>query len=183
VIHAAPTQHPKGRSSLMQHRSLSGLFRKRLDGPAQELLEPEGDLIGTFDAVTKYPSVRETSITLTALGILLPFTGLINGQSLDAMLPAGLMVAALGVVGLVVCGLTGSRPVMFAVTTRGFVECRVDILGRPRSILSRSPATAPELLHRAWGWRKIALGDTTVWVKYRLDPILNRMRGQPGPRG
>jgi hypothetical protein len=170
-----PTEHKRGRSSLMQHRAFLGLYRKQLDGAAMNLLHPEEQLIGTFDATTKHPSLREASITFTALGLWFPAVGISNGDVGPWVVPAAVL-AAVGMLGLIFLHLTGSRQVMFAITTHGLVECRLDLLGRPRSILSRSPAAAPDVLQRPLGWRRIALGNTTVWVKYSLDPLLTWMK-------
>jgi len=163
----------------MQHRSFLGLYRKQLDDTAMALLEPDEQLMGTFDAVTSHPSLREASLTFVALGVWFPFIGLMNGDVGAWVIPASLL-AALGVLGVLFGRLTGSRWVMFAITSQGVVQCRLDVLGRPRSIVSRSPAAAPELLQRSFGWRRIALGDAVVWVKYSLDPLLARLRQGSG---
>lgn len=177
--YTAPVEHSTSRSPLMQHRSFLGLYRKQLDDAAMALLEPGEQLIGTFDAVTSHPSVREASFTFVALGVWFPFIGLTNGDVGAWVIPASLFTA-LGVLGVLFCKLSGSRWVMFAITSQGVVQCGLDLLGRPRSILSRSPAAAPELLQRSLGWRKIALGHTVVWVKHWLGPLLARLRQDSG---
>jgi len=163
----------------MQHRSFLGLYRKQLDDAAMALLEPGEQLVGTFDAITNHPSVREASFTFAALGVWFPVIGLMNGDVGAWVVPASVLTG-LGVLGVLFGKLTGSRRVMFAITSQGVVQCGFDLLGRPRSILSRSPAAAPELLQRSFGWRRIALGDATVWVKYSLDPLLARLRQGSG---
>jgi hypothetical protein len=171
-------------TSLMQHRHFFGLHRKPLDDAGLALFEPSEELIGTFDAITNHPGIRDASYTLLMAGIAMPLVGVTNGQPLGGWLRLGWMFAALGILGLASCRLTGSRWVMFAITTHGLVKCRLDWLGRPRSILSRSPASVPEALQRSFGWQRIAVGDSTVWVKHPRSPVLAWMTrtyaGTPG---
>jgi hypothetical protein len=171
----------------MQHRDYFGLYRKPLDEAGLALFEPGEEVIGTFDAVTDHAPLRDASFALLLAGIAMPLVGVTNGQPLGGWLRLGWMFAAFGILGLASCRLTGSRWVMFAITTHGVVECRLDRLGRPRSILSRSPSTVPRVLQRSWAlyrWHRIALGDSTVWVRTPGPRVLARMgqayAGAPG---
>jgi hypothetical protein len=83
------------------------------------LFEPGEEVIGTFDAVTDHAPLREISFALLMVGIAVPLVGVTNGQPLAGWLWPGWMFAALGILGLASCRLTGSRWVMFAITTQG----------------------------------------------------------------
>ena len=74
--------------------------------------------------------------------------------------------------GVISCRLTQTRNVMFIVTTHGALQCRTDWLGRPRTVIHRSPPTVPQLLQTRHGRREVRYAGTVVWVKPSTDPLM-----------
>jgi hypothetical protein len=166
---------------------------------SRALFAPAEEVLGTFDAVTAHPYIRQWGQRWLGLGfcglVFLSLVGLIGGFSRFSFVlnhPGTylgvhefLVVGLLGAISTAYCTVTGARRVVFSLTTQGLVECRVDALGRPRTVASRSPAVAPRLLRegRVIGYRQVALGERVVWVSRRLDPVMSWMTSTTGQAG
>jgi hypothetical protein len=174
-VHGPPLLSPP---SLMRHRDALG--GRTLNERALALLEPDEHVVGTFDAVTDHPYVRHLTVMGMALSIAWVMVAVSDGGSFHRVLDpfdrsllelAGI-VALLAVAGLIFCRLTGVRTVMYALTTQGLVVYDLDRWRRPRSIINRSAAVAPEQTGRHRVWRRTAIGDSVVWVHRSADSVI-----------
>jgi hypothetical protein len=162
------------------HRDL--MFRTRLDAPARALIGPREEVFATFDAVTAHPLLNAVSAAWLPLapGVLLYvfawLVALVSGHMVTGpVLVIPLPVCSevlLAVAAGAFCRSRGSRRVMFAITSRGTVECKVDRLRQPCDVLHRAPAGRPTVLRRARGFRLVAIGGSQVWVSRETDAVI-----------
>jgi hypothetical protein len=170
------------------HRDL--LARTRLDARARALFGPD-EVIATFDAVTGHPRLEAVSAALLpmagagslyAAGQFARFASGHTGAGWQLLGPVIICVDGLcGAGSYIYCRLQGSRRVMFAVTSRGTVECAVDWLRRPCDVLHRAAVGAPTVLTRQQrGFCLVAIGGSQVWVSKEADPVIAWMSGADG---
>lgn len=176
-----PPRMWQGYVNLWRHRDL--LLRTSLDAQSLALLDPGEEVVGTFDAATRHPLLLRLGPTwlFTTCGNLVIFGFLFffaehadHLSSLDTSYLYTNVVgfAALALLTLAFCRLTGARHVMFALTTRGLVEFEMDWRWRPRAVVARLSAVAPHVVRRRPAFREVELGGEVVWVHRGLDPVL-----------
>jgi len=156
------------------------LGRTGLDSYSEALFEPEDEVIATFGAVTSHPRLRSSASNMAFLAAMQTGLALYFGRQ-GAPVSTEVLdfeAATLDALVLGVCvflRLRGSRRVMFAATTTGLVQCRRDWLGRPRQMINRQPVVAPTLVKTTSAGRKVALGETVVWVSPKTDHLMGWM--------
>jgi hypothetical protein len=176
-----PSQVPLAYSapSLMRHRDLLG--RRTSNESALALLEPDEQVVATFDAVTNHPQIRLLSLSWMGVAVGWVLISLFQGVSSVGLVKGAIEVAGvfavLAVVGLIFCRLTHARSVMYILTTQGLVTCALDWWNRPHSVIGRSVAVAPEVIERHRIWRKTAFGERVVWVHRSADPVILWAKG------
>jgi hypothetical protein len=170
------------------HRDLFG--NRGLWPRSEAELESDEVLLGVLDGVTGHRFIV-TMPTLGVVCILVPLImtlvlGPIRGYSVTW--PA--MGAVFLLVGLLLARLTKSYYVSVAVTSHGVVIFRRSgFSGRTGKMIERMSAVEPQLVKAGVSMHKVRIGDRTLWLNGKSDPLLYWMSstlrlsgGHPGPQ-
>jgi len=150
------------------HRDIFG--NRGLWPRSEAALEPGESLLGVIDGVVGNRSVANLpmmGVCFTLAALVMPL--LFHGHVVLWSLGEGVLLLA---VGLVLRPLTTSYNISLAVTSSGVVLFHRGYTGRTGKMIGRMPANEPELLKVGAMARKIRLGDRTLWMTGKSDPML-----------
>ena len=156
------------------HRDIFG--NRGLWPRSEAELEPDEVLLGVVDGLTGSRWIVNMPIMGMAY-LLGPLAALLVERQIasahSAPIPWFLLMwgAAFLSLGLVLRPLTNSYNVSVAVTSHGVVVFRRGVTGRTGKMVERMPPVEPELVKRGM-MRRVRLGQRTIWLNDRSDPLL-----------